>query len=408
MVVALSSDHAQRASRGVAADGLRRHNLSAVLTHLHINGPSSRSELTRLTGLNRSTIADLVDEMLAGGLIEEERAPRGPGPGRPSPVVRVRPQGAVVVALDIAVDSLAVATVGLGGHVFNKLRIDRPRGRFSPDETIEDAVNLAHPLLASLPDPHSFVAVGVAVVGVTRRTDGFVHLAPNLGWRSIPLGTLLTDEFDGSPVSVANEADLGALGEQRRGAGSGVADLVFISGEAGLGAGVIIGGQPLLGAAGLAGEAGHMLVNPNGQPCRCGSTGCWETEASEGALCRHAGIAEPTGRATIDLLLTRAADGDERSLAAMAMVGRWLGFGIANLINLLNPELVVLGGLFCRLYPHLEQAMREGAQSRALEAPGQLATIRPAALGADAPLLGAAELALSHVLTDPSRTDQRT
>lgn len=408
-MVALPSDRAQLASRGVASDQLRRHNLSTVLTHLHVNGRASRSELTKLTGLNRSTIADLVDEMLAAGVVEEDRALRGPGPGRPSPLVRVRPQGAVVLALDLAVDSLAVATVGLGGHVFNKLRIDRPRGWFSPEETVEDARTLAQPLLTSLPEPHSFVGVGVAVVGVTRRSDGFVHLAPNLGWRGAPLGKLLADAFDTTTsVSVANEADLGALGEQRHGAGAGVADLIFISGEVGLGAGVIVGGQPLLGVAGYAGEAGHMLVNPNGQPCRCGSIGCWETEAGEGALCRHAGLSEPTGRATIDLLLSRAADGDERSLGAIASVGRWLGFGIADLINVLNPELVVVGGLFYRLFPYLEQAMREGAQSRVLEAPGQLATIRPASLGGDAPLLGAAELALSHVLTDPSRADQRT
>lgn len=408
MVVALPDDDAQHAVRGFASDELRRHNLSTVLTHLHVSGPASRSRLTNLTGLNRSTIADLVDEMLAAGVVREERMSHGPGPGRPSPMVEVRPQGAVVLALDLAVDSLAVATVGLGGHVFNKIRIDRPRSRFCPEETVEDARTLAQPLLASLPEPHNFVGLGVAVVGVTRRSDGFIHIAPNLGWRNIPLNAMLADVFDTTtPVNVANEADLGALAEQRRGAGSGVADLVFISGEVGIGSGVIAGGQPLLGAAGYAGEAGHMLINPDGHPCRCGATGCWETEASEGALCRQAGLAEPHGRATIDLLLARAGEGDERSQNAIATVGRWLGLGIADFINLLNPELVVLGGLFHRLFPHLERTMREAIQSRALEAPGRMATIRPAALGADAPLLGAAELALSRVLTDPSRVDQR-
>lgn len=405
----LSSDHAQLASRGVAADELRRHNLSTVLTHLHVNGPASRSALTSLTGLNRSTIADLVDEMIDAGFVEEARSSRGPGPGRPSPTVRVRPQGAVVLALDLAVDSLAVATVGLGGHVFNTVRIDRPRGRFSPKETVEDARALAQPLIASLPDAYRFVGVGAAVVGVTRRSDGFVHLAPNLGWQDVPLGMLLTDAFDATtPVCVANEADLGALGEQRRGVASGVANLIFISGEVGLGAGIIVAGQPLLGAAGYSGEVGHMLVNPNGQPCRCGSTGCWETEAGEGALCRHAGLGEPAGRVTIDRLLARAADGDDRSLSAIALVGRWLGLGIADLINLFNPELVVVGGLFYRLFPHLESTLRQGVQSRVLDAPGQLASIQPGALGTDAPLLGAAELALSNVLTNPSRAHQQT
>jgi predicted NBD/HSP70 family sugar kinase len=394
---------APSAVRGVSADELRRHNLSSILGHLHANGPASRSELTSMTGLNRSTVADLVDELGAVGVVEEDRSTRASGPGRPSPTVSVKPHGAVVLAVELAVDSLAVATVGLGGHIFNQLRIDRPRERFSPEETVEDVAKLAQPLLVSLPEPHGFAGVGVAVVGVTRRSDGFVHLAPNLGWRDVPLGSMLADSLSvDSPVTVANEADLGALGEHRRGAGSGVANMVFISGEVGVGAGVILGGVPLHGAAGYAGEAGHTLINPAGLRCSCGAFGCWETEAGEGALLRQVGEPAQGGRAAVDRLLSRAAGGDEKTLAAIASIGRWLGLGIGDLINIFNPELVVLGGLFNRLYPFIDQAMRDGVASRALDAPGRMATIGPAGLGAEAPVVGAAEMALSRVLADPS------
>jgi predicted NBD/HSP70 family sugar kinase len=393
------------APRGAGAEELRRHNLSALLAHVHLHGPTSRSDLATVTGLNRSTIADHVGELSASGLVVEQRTPTTVGPGRPSPIVAIKPEGAVVLALEVAVDSIAIATVGLGGHVFNLVRIDRPRGRFSPDETVEDAVKLAEPLLAALPLHHRFAGVGVAVVGVTRAADGFVHLAPNLGWRDVPLGEMLASRLavDG-PISVANEADLGALCEHRRGVSPGVQNLLFVSGEVGIGLGVILGGQARLGAAGYAGEAGHTLVNPAGTRCRCGAIGCWETEAGEGALLRHAGPAVGEGgRASIDRVIALAGGGDADVLGAVESVGRWLGLGIADLINLFNPELVVLGGMFDRLYPLIERSMREGVRSRVLEAPGSMATIVRSGLGIDAPLLGAAELALSDVIDHPNR-----
>ena len=143
-------------------------------------------------------------------------------------------------------DSIAVATVGLGGHVFNRVRVSRPRRRFSPEETSQDVAKLAGPLLDALPAERVLVGVGVAVVGVTRRSDGFVHLAPNLGWHGVPLADLLAGELPlGAPVLAANEADLGALAEHRRGSHAGVANLIYVSGEVGIGAGVIVDGKPL-------------------------------------------------------------------------------------------------------------------------------------------------------------------
>jgi predicted NBD/HSP70 family sugar kinase len=392
--------------RGATGDELRRHNLAVVLTRLHLSGPLSRSELTARTGLNRSTVADLLGELTALGLVEERPGTPTSGPGRPSPVVRTRPEGAAVLAVELAVDSLAVATVGLGGHVFNRLRVERPRARFSPQETSQDVAKLAGPLLASLPFEHVLTGVGVAVVGVTRRSDGFVHVAPNLRWRDVPLGDLLAEELGlGLPVVVANEADLGALGEQRRGVRPGIADLVYLSGEVGIGIGVITGGHPLLGAAGYAGEAGHTLINPNGRTCRCGAVGCWETEAGETALLQRAGL--DGGSQGLDRLLERAAVREERARVAIAETGRWLGLGVGDLINLFNPELVVLGGLYHRLFGLLEASVLAGVHERVLSAPGAMAAIVRSGLGIDAPLLGAAEMVLSQVLGDPAGAGTR-
>jgi predicted NBD/HSP70 family sugar kinase len=399
----MADEDAHHRPRGVAAEELRRHNLATVLEHLHLLGPITRSELTATMGLNRSTIADLIGELTILGLVAESPAAAASGPGRPSPIVRTRPEGATVLALELSVDSVAVATVGLGGHVYDQVRVPRPRG-LAAHQTVKDVAALAAALLARLPADSVLTGVGAGVAGVTRRSDGFVHQAPNLGWRNVALGELLTDELGlEGPVLVANEADLGALAEHRRGAGAGVPHLIYISGEAGIGAGIIHDGKPMLGAAGYAGEAGHTLMNPEGHPCRCGATGCWETEAGEAALGRHAGIPSGiTGLELMDSILGRADAGDEMTLDAIAEVGRWLGLGIGNLINVFNPRLVVLGGFYHPLFPFLEKAVFEGARLRALGASGDIADIAPAGLGPDAPLIGAAELALSGVVADPA------
>jgi predicted NBD/HSP70 family sugar kinase len=399
----ISDGNSVNRRRGVAAEELRRHNLSAVLDRLHHSGPLSRSELAERTGLNRSTIRDLIGELVRLGLVEEGPGIASTGPGRPSPVARARPDGAVVLALELTVDSVAARTVGLGGKVYDEIRVARHRRPSSPKETIEHAASLAAPLLAALPSGHRLVGAGIAVAGVVRRSDAFVHLAPNLGWRDVPLGEIAAEELGIERIMLANEADLGALGEYRRGAGRGVGHLIYVAGEVGIGTGIIINGTPMLGSAGYAGEAGHNMINPAGHRCRCGSIGCWETEAGEEALARRAGLPEGlVGQALLEELVARADRGDATTLEALDEIGRWLGIGIGNLINSFNPELIVIGGFHSELYPYLEDAVKRGAEESALDAPGRMARILPCELGVNAPLVGAAELVLEEVIASPA------
>ena len=392
-----------KSASGVAAEELRRHNLAAVLEHLHLHGPANRSRLTAITGLNRSTVADLVGELTNLGLVAEAPGEAASGPGRPSPVVHLKPEGAVVLSIEMSVDSIAVATVGLGGHLYNEIRVARLRGHFDPLVAVRDCVELARPLLAALPRGYRLAGIGVAVVGIVRRRDGYVHLAPNLGWRDLPLGELISDEIQlDVPVGVANDADLGALGEHRRGGRNGASHLVFISGEVGIGCGLVVGGEPLLGSAGYAGEAGHTMVNPDGMMCRCGATGCWETEAGEKALLRRvAAVGSASGLEAINVVAKLAEEGDEATLRAIGETGMWLGIGISNLVNLFNPDVIVLGGLYHRLFDYLEASVLKGA-SRALQASQDMAVIRRSRIGANAPLIGAAELALAQVIDAPA------
>jgi predicted NBD/HSP70 family sugar kinase len=388
---------------GQRSETVRRANLSAIVRELHARGPLSRSELVTRTGLTRSAIRGLIGEFVGAGLVSEERAAPLGTPGRPSPLVRLNPGRATVLALEIAVDSLAVAIVGIGGSVIELVRVDRPRGHTSVDDIVADLAELTTTVRARVPSTDGLIGVGVAVVGIVRRSDGFVSMAPNLGWVDAPLGTSLARALELEvPISVANEADLGALAELRRGAAIGTDNVLFISGEVGVGGGLIVDGKPLTGVAGYGGEVGHIPVNPDGAACRCGSTGCWETEIGEGALLRLAGHPPEGGRSEVDAVLEEAAAGSPAAIAALDEVGRWLGFGLAGLVNVFNSQLVVLGGLFGRIHPFVAETLRNELDRRALRASRELVTVVPATLGVDAPLLGAAELAFEPLLVDPA------
>jgi predicted NBD/HSP70 family sugar kinase len=389
--------------RGVASEELRRHNLSTVLDRLHIAKELSRSQLAAQTGLNRSTIRDLIGELARLGLVIEDRGTTSAGPGRPSSVATIHPSGAVVLAVELEVDFMAVATVGLGGHIFDKVRVAHSSGPQTPMETVEHLASLSAPLLEALPHDHTIAGVGLAVAGVVRRQDGFVHVAPNLGWSNVPLAGMVSAELGFDRVMMANEADLGALAEYRRGTSGRKRHLIFVAGEVGVGIGIIYDGMPMLGTAGYAGEAGHTMVNPEGRKCRCGAIGCWETEVGEEALARLAGISSDAAREGLtDEVLRRAHAGDPDIFSALNELGRWLGLGIGNLINTFNPDLVVIGGFFQELYPFLERAVNQAAQEMALTAPWLSVTIRRSELGRDSALIGASELVFAEVIVNPT------
>jgi predicted NBD/HSP70 family sugar kinase len=388
---------------GHRSETVRRANLSAIVRELHGSGPLSRSELVTRTGLTRSAIRGLIGELVGGRMAIEGPATLDGTPGRPSPLVRPDPNGAVALALEIAVDSLAAATVGLGGQVFDIVRVDLPRGRSSVADIAAALAELATTVRRRLPIDSTIVGVGVAVVGVVRRSDGMVALAPNLGWRDEPLGEHLGAVLDiGVPITFANEADLAALAEHRRGVARGVDDVVLIWGSVGVGGGLIVDGAPLTGSAGYSGEVGHIPVNPDGSPCRCGSIGCWETEVGTSALLRRAGEPPEGGHAAVDAVLRDAEAGAPGALAAFAETGRWLGIGLAGVINVLNPDLVLLGGRLASSYPFVRSTLEAELDRRVLRASRRLVRVIPTSLGDDAPLLGAAELAFGPLLADPA------
>ncbi|MGH4001755.1 MAG: ROK family protein, partial [Pseudonocardiaceae bacterium] len=244
----------------------------------------------------------------------------------------------------------------------------------------------------------SVVAAGVSVPGVVRRTDGLVREAPHLRWVDVPLGESLSAALR-MPVAVANDAELGALAEHTRGVARGASNVVFVAGDVGVGGGVISGGAVLGGADGYLGEFGHMMVRPDGRDCHCGCRGCWETEVGEAALCRALGLPVDTGRGELIAELRKLATDPPVALARLEDFAGWLTIGLVNVVNMLAPELVVLGDLLTALPEPVLDAVAAQVRERSMvsRAVGHTRVER-SVLGGQAQLIGAAELAFGPVL----------
>lgn len=393
------TDESARVQRGVDSSSLRRQNLSSILTHIHRSGPASRSEIGAVTGLARSSVAGLVAELEQAGLLQQTRALPDGSPGRPSPVVDAQ-AGAAVLAFEVEVDSVAVAVVQLGGTVLSERREDRQHKTASETQTLRDLERLAAACRREA-GQHRVLAAGVAVAGLVDHRSSRVVSAPNLGWEGLDLGADIRSACDiDAPIAVRNEGELALRAESVRGAGQGCADVVYLSAEVGVGGGILSNGRFIVGRSGLGGEVGHLPLNPDGARCNCGARGCFETEVGERALLARAGLDPNGGRAETETLLHSAADGQEKALEAFRISGRWLGLGIVALAHTLNPEKVVLGGLYRSGFAYVVDAINEVLVERAFPTLDGLSVV-PSDLGDAAPLLGAAELAFDHVLADP-------
>ena len=391
---------------GSTQDEVRRRNVSTLLRYVHVHGPTSRTELAAVMQLNRSTIGALTADLTQVGLVREQVPARavGSGAGRPSLVVCPRAERAYVLAFEIGVDYLIAARVGLGGSVLDRRELHRLRGDYALEDVVGHLGSFAAEMLGRAEQGAACAGVGAAIAGVVRESDGLVRFAPNLGWVDEPLGTALAEMTGGlglkAPIAVANDADLGALAEHIRGAAAGSSDAVYLAGEVGVGAGIISGGEPLRGHGGYGGELGHMVVNPAGRLCRCGARGCWETEIGEKAILDASG--HPDGpRATVSAVVAAAAAGDARAVAAVRHVGEWLAIGIGNVVNILNPQVVIFGGLLRSVFPAVEDQLRSVLGSSGLVAPREQVRLVMPGLGADSTLIGAAELAFAPLLFDP-------
>jgi predicted NBD/HSP70 family sugar kinase len=376
---------------------VRKHNLALVLRLVHHSRGVARSSLTKTTGLNRSTIAALVGELVERQLIVETEPDASNQVGRPSPVANTSPR-AIALAVNPEIDAVTVGAVGLGGSVLRRTRVHTD-GIPTSAETVRLATSALDELRAEFEPDHAIVGIGVAVPGLVRARDGVVRLAPHLGWLDEPFAAEL-GRATGLPVAAANDANLGTLAESIFGAGRGIDDLIYLNGGAsGIGGGIMSGGRMITGVDGYAGEFGHTFVHSGGDLCHCGARGCLETEVRRDRLLALTGLTD------VDSDELEAALIASTSPELRAEVLRQLDFlaiALRNGINVLNPRTIVLGGFLASLYAVAPAHLDELVASQPLTASSEGVVISRSELGANRLMIGAAELAFAAVLEDPT------
>lgn len=388
--------------RGSRLDATRQHNLSTILTTVHHHPGMSRAELTRLSGLNRSTVGALVAELAELGLVREVAPAEHAFRGRPSPHVYPRPE-VTALAINPDYDALVIGLVGLGGTVYQRERYPW-KGLPSVAETVQVATAVLERLrLETSPTPW-VVAAGVAVPALVRSEDSSIVRAVHLDWTQEPLGEMLSASL-GLPVVVRNDARVATIAETVFGAGRGVRDLVYLNGSpSGVGGGAIVDGVTLRGQDGFGGEMGHTAVAGGREPCHCGRRGCLETEVS---LVR---LLAALGRESVDLRdlddeLSRAA-ANPKVRAEIQRQMTVLAGAIGNFISIFNPELVILGGFLGSLYTAAPQLLDSAVARDSFAQISATARIERAQLGSRLLLVGAAELAFFPLLRDPAGNAQ--
>lgn len=379
-----------------SVEGIRQRNLARVLRLVHLEGPVSRAALTEATGLNRSTIADLVGELAHESLVTERPPDPSRRVGRPSPVVAVDP-GVVAIAINPEVDALTMAAVGLDQGIPARLRLEVDH-LLTPEETAAlVAAQVDRWRRGPLADLR-IVASGVAVPGLVRAADGLVRNAPHLRWTDAAIRELL-EEATGLPTIVGNDATMGAHAEHLFGAARGIDDVIYLNGGAsGIGGGLVVHGMLVTGAGGYAGEFGQNRPGIAAAADRRASAGVLEDEVSRARLLaalRLSNADEPTLAAAL-----RAATTPDVA-EEVARQRRILSTALANAVNVLNPAVIVLGGFLAMLADQDIDALTEAVSAQAMFANAEDLTIRPAGLAEDRLLIGAAEAAFAELLRDP-------
>ena len=381
--------------------------MRAVLLTMLRQENVSRVRIAELTGLSTTTVTNLIAELLDEGIVTQEgRSPTHRGVGRPRTALNLVPESRYAVGVHIGVGTVRIAVTDLFAHPLAVETLHYPLDHPAADVLDNIATTTERLIARAAADRDQVVGVGVGASGMVDPFTGVNVLAPNLGWHDVPIQTVLSQALN-LPLFVDNNVRAMAMSEALFGAGQDVHVLAFVYSRVGVGAGFVVDGQLFRGGSG-AGEIGHItILADNGAPCRCGNTGCLETLVSEPVILRlaqeiataHPGgtLAEAMSHAAddpIEPILAAAHAGDAHVRAMLEDRARYMGIGLANLIDTLSPELIVLGGIFEQaedmLFPIIKDTMRQ----RAFAGMGKHVRLQTPTFGSDAGMVGAAAMAL--------------
>ena len=413
------SQHSQPRYRTGDQNWVREHNLSIVLNYIWEAGePIARARLTEISGLNKSTIGSLLAQLQAWGFVRETGTSSA-GLGRPGVMIDINPDAGRLIGVEIGVDFISVVLTDLKADSVWRSTIDTNgcgSARKSDQlQVLEQAERLIQEAIGQTQTAgQRLLGIGVGVPGLVDHATGTLLVAPNLGWRDVPLREMWR-RF-GVPVIVENEANAAALGEHMLGVARRVENFIYLSAGVGLGGGIVIDGKLYGGVGGYAGEIGHMTLVPDGPQCNCGNRGCWETLIGPTAIIERVQQAASEGRTPILMALPdldgavqaigmkhiiQAAElGEPAVLHVLDDAGRYLGIGIASLLNAFNPSLVVLGGVLSLVGPYILPRAQREVEARALTATRTGVRITLSAFKFDACVMGGVSLIVREILNN--------
>lgn len=400
---------------------VRELNLSSVLQLIHNGAPLSRAQLAIKTGLNKSTISSLVDELLERNLIHETGL-NSVGTGRPAILLETNPRVGCIVGVQLGVDFIAAVLTDFVGTILWREQRAADVSE-SQNETLDQALELIQEAVAAsdrmglLP-----LGIGVALPGTVDTKDDILVFAPNLHWHNVHLRERF-NKTTGPRVYLENDANAAAIAEHLFGTARQCKDFIFVFAGVGIGGGLFLNGQLYRGKNGYAGEIGHSPISagPTQLTCHCGNRGCWESYVNQDSILERVRsrlngkkdslipklMAEQHTQLSIPLIKQAADIGDRQALDSFAEAGVAMGQGFANLINIFNPEKIILGGPLSIAGDYLLPAIRETVHEHSLSEIGPQVEIGLSTFGADASLIGAVAIVVDYILSNPTHVERR-
>ena len=376
----------------------RRHNRAQILNRLRLQGSASRASLAKQTGLTRSTISRIVDELIAENLVQELDSVKN-GRGRPSISLSLNPQGGAAIGIEIGVNFISFLLTDFLSKPIWRERIALPEGSEFADYVRNAEALIEKAIVISKEHDLHLIGIGLAIWGLVSYEKNLIHLAPNLKWRDVTLGEKWETLY-GIPVITENDANASALGEYYFGAGKEMEDFIYLSIDVGVGSGIISKGKLFRGADGFAGEFGHITINPNGKMCSCGKRGCLETVVGRRVIVDRYRELSGGESETLESIIAKAEKGDKVAIQIFDEVSEDLGFGIGQAINILNPKGVILGWSLGQAFPFLTAGINRGLTKSSLPDLSEHIKIIPSINGSDDALFGCIALVLDEIIRE--------
>jgi N-acetylglucosamine repressor len=397
-----SSNHTPKAT----ATNLKQHNQALILTTIYAHEAISRVQLARLTHLSRPAVTEITQGLIEDELVREIASEMVPAKvGKRATLLTFNPDAYHVIVVDVGGTKAIGALLNLHGHVLYQQRLAMEGA--SSSESVEKILQLVAEVADEAKRPLLGIAVGTP--GIVDSQNGVVCFASNLGWKDVPLAKLLSERFR-LPVHIGNDTNLAALGEYRFGLGQGISDLVVVMLGTGIGSGIIVNGRIVGGSTFGAGEIGHIPFADLHEMCNCGRQGCLETVSSGWGIAQQAQrVAKEHPESLLNKLgsdgeinaLTveqAAAKGDVHAISLIDKMGYYLGFALTNLIHLLNPQRIIIGGSLIRLGESLFDRIQHTVRERVLDSLASQTDIVPSNLGDHMVLLGTGALVMEREL----------